>query len=262
MTSNQTSTARHNHSTFGDLHGKVAVITGGSSLIAVATADVLIRNGVSVALAARNAENIGKVAKALVAKGGKAIAVPADVTDFASLETLRDEAETQLGATDILITLAGGNGKPILATELSLEVWRETLDVNLTGTFLTLKAFLPGMISRRRGSIITMASTAGRQVSPASPAYGAAKAGVLMLMRQIAVQTGEYGVRVNAIAPGAVIEGKQMPDEMREQLAHLHPLRRTGLAADVAEATLFLASDASSWITGSTMDVNGGRIML
>ena len=83
-----------------------------------------------------------------------------------------------------------------------------------------------------------------------------------MLMRQIAVQTGEYGVRVNAIAPGAVIEGKQMPDEMREQLARLHPLRRTGLAADVAEATLFLASDVSSWITGSTMDVNGGRIML
>jgi 3-oxoacyl-[acyl-carrier protein] reductase len=103
------------------------------------------------------------VAKALVAKGGKTIAVPADVTDFASLETLRDEAETQLGPTDILITLAGGNGKPILATELSLEVWRETLDVNLTGTFLTLKAFLPGMISRRRGSIITIASTAGRQ---------------------------------------------------------------------------------------------------
>jgi 3-oxoacyl-[acyl-carrier protein] reductase len=115
---------------------------------------------------------------------------------------------------------ADGNGEPILATEL--ELWRETLDVNLTGTFLTLKAFFPGMISRRRGSIITMASTAGRQVSPASPAYGAAKAGVLMLMRQIAVQTGEYGVRVNAIAPGAVIEGKQMPDEMREQLAHLH----------------------------------------
>ena len=175
---------------------------------------------------------------------------------------MRNEAETQLGPTDILITLAGGHGKPISTNDLSLEAWRETLEVNLTGTFLTLKAFLPGMISRRHGSIVTVASTAGRQVSPASPAYGAAKAGVLMLMRQIAMQVGEFGVRLNAIAPGAVVEGKPMPEEMREQLARLHPLRRTGLATDIAEAMLFLASEASSWITGSTMDVNGGRIML
>src|SRR5258708_39684400 len=99
MIANQISTARHNHSTFGDLQGKVAVITGGSSLIAVATADALIRNGVSVALAARNAENIGKVAKTLLAKGGNAIGVSADGTELASLDTLRDDAESQLGAT-------------------------------------------------------------------------------------------------------------------------------------------------------------------
>ena len=259
---NQTTIQSYNQSIFRDLDGKVAIITGGSSLIAAATADALVRNGVAVALAARNVENLQRVSGALAAKGGKAISIPVDVTDLASVESMRNEAETQLGPTDILITLAGGHGKPISINDLSLEAWRETLEANLTGTFLTLKAFLPGMISRRHGSIVTVASTAGRQVSPASPAYGAAKAGVLMLMRQIAMQVGEFGVRVNAIAPGAVVEGKPMPEEMREQLARLHPLRRTGLATDIAEAMLFLASEASSWITGSTMDVNGGRIML
>ena len=140
-----------------------------------------------------------------MAKGGKTIAVPADVTDFASLETLRDEAETQLGPTDILITLAGGNGKPILATELSLEVWRETLDVNLTGTFLTLKAFLPGMISRRRGSIITMASTAGRQVSQGFSCLWRRQSGSSDAdAANRSANRRIWCVRVIAIAPGGV----------------------------------------------------------
>jgi 3-oxoacyl-[acyl-carrier protein] reductase len=107
-----------------------------------------------------------------------------------------------------------------------------------------------------------MASTAGRATSPASPAYGAAKAGLLMLSRQAALQVAEYGVRVNALAPGAVLEGKAISQEMSDQIARSHPLKRTGTPQDIAEATLFLASDASSWITGSTIDVNGGRIMV
>jgi NAD(P)-dependent dehydrogenase (short-subunit alcohol dehydrogenase family) len=146
---NQTTIQSYNQSIFRDLDGKVAIITGGSSLIAAATADALVRNGVAVALAARNVENLQRVSGALAAKRGKAISIPVDVTDLASVESMRNEAETQLGPTDILITLAGGHGKPVSIDDLSLEAWRETLDVNLTGTFLTLKAFLPGMISRR-----------------------------------------------------------------------------------------------------------------
>jgi 3-oxoacyl-[acyl-carrier protein] reductase len=249
-------------SSYKDLSGRVAVVTGASSPIGVGILRALVENGVAVAVSGRNKSVVEELAEAIRSEGGQAMGVVADVTQYADLNALREKTESELGPVDIVVAFAGGQGMPVSVTELSLETWNQSLAINLTGAFLTLKAFLPGMIHRRRGSIITLASTAGRATSPASPAYGAAKAGLLMLTRQAALQVAEYGVRVNALAPGAVLEGKAMSQEVCDQIARSHPLKRTGTPQDIAEATLFLASDASSWITGSTIDVNGGRIMV
>jgi 3-oxoacyl-[acyl-carrier protein] reductase len=144
------------------------------------------------------------------------------------------------------------------------EQWHASIDANLTSAFFTLRAFLPDMIARRRGAAVLMSSTAGRQTSPASPAYGAANAGLLMLTRQAALQVAEHGVRINAIAPGTIHTerlDRLMPADARERVAAMHPLGRIGTPDDVANAVLFLLSDNASWITGATLDVNGGRIM-
>ncbi|HKB90486.1 MAG TPA: SDR family NAD(P)-dependent oxidoreductase [Opitutaceae bacterium] len=249
-------------SSYEDLVGRVAVVTGASRGIGAGTARLLAQHGASVVVNGRDAEAISGVVASIRAEGGKAIGVIADVTDFGAIEALRKNAEAEFGAVDIVAAFAGGQGTPISIAELSPQSWHDTLSQNLTSTFLTLKAFLPEMIKRRRGAIVTMASTAGRAVSPASPAYGAAKAGVLMLTRQIALEVAQYGVRINAIAPGAVLDGKPLPDEMRNQIARVHPLGRVGSPLDIAHAALFLVSQASSWITGATIDVNGGRVML
>ena len=123
---------------------------------------------------------------------------------------------------------------------------------------------LPDMTEQRRGAVVTIASTAGREPSPAYPAYGAAKAGLLMLTRQAALQVGEHGVRVNAVAPGSIHTDRLdalMPHAAQQRLADAHPLRRLGTPEDIADATLYLLSDQASWITGATLDVNGGRLM-
>jgi 3-oxoacyl-[acyl-carrier protein] reductase len=137
---------------------------------------------------------------------------------------------------------------------------------NLTTTFLSIKSFLPGMIDRRRGSIITMASNAARFLDILTTAsYAAAKGAVVTLSRHVAKEVGQYGVRVNCIAPATVLSDRVrriMSDERLTEIAAMAPLGRLGEPEDVAKAALFLASDASSWLTGVTLDVAGGRIML
>ena len=139
------------------------------------------------------------------------------------------------------------------------------VSADLTSKFLTVKTFAPAMKEKRSGNIILMSSAASRLVSQASASYGAAEAGTLMLMRHLAQELGPFGVRANAIAPSIVrnekIE-KFMPPEIQSKAAKSLPLRRIGAPADVAQAALFLASEASSWITGQVLDVNGGKVMV
>jgi 3-oxoacyl-[acyl-carrier protein] reductase len=145
------------------------------------------------------------------------------------------------------------------------EQWRSVIDSDLTATFLTVRSFLPGMIERGRGSIVTMASSAGRLPSQASAAYAAAKAGVVMFSRHVANEVGQHGVHVNCLAPSSVLTERVkrlMPEEAQRQVAAMHPLQRMGTPEDVALATLFLASESSAWITGVTLDVAGGRIIV
>jgi 3-oxoacyl-[acyl-carrier protein] reductase len=178
---------------------------------------------------------------------------------------MRRRVQEELGPVDVLAAVAGGQGYPTPTEQMAEEQWRSVIDANLTATFLTVRSFLPSMIERGRGSIVTMASSAGRLPSQASAAYAAAKAGVVMFSRHVANEVGQHGVRVNCLAPSSVLTervGRLMPEETQREVAAMHPLGRMGTPEDVALATLFLASESSSWITGVTLDVAGGRIIV
>jgi 3-oxoacyl-[acyl-carrier protein] reductase len=149
--------------------------------------------------------------------------------------------------------------------DITEEDWRSSLDNNLTSTFFTVKSFLPGMLARGRGGILTMASAGARVASGAPAGYGAAKAGVIMLTRHLAQESGPNGLRVNCVSPSAVLTERtrmNMPPERQAQMLRAFPLGRLGTPDDIAQAALFLLSDASSWITGVVLDVAGGRVMV
>jgi 3-oxoacyl-[acyl-carrier protein] reductase len=257
-------TAR-SYPTYPDLAGKVAVVSGGSRGIGAGTCHLLAQNGAKVTVNGRDEAAIDSVVQEIQGSGGEAIGVAADLTDFASVGLMRRRVEEELGPVDVLAAFAGGQGYPTPTEQMAEERWRSVIDPDLTATFLTVRSFLPGMIEREGGSIVTMASSAARLPSQASAAYAAAKAGVVMFSRHVANEVGQHGVRVNCLAPSSVLTGRMqrlMPEETQRQVASMHPLGRMGTPEDVALATLFLASESSSWITGVTLDVAGGRIIV
>ncbi len=251
---------------YPDLAGKVAVVTGGSGGIGAATSRLFAANGVKVVVNGRNEPAIAAVVDGIKAHGGEALGMAADTTDSAAIERLRQRVEQEFGPVDILAVFAGGGrAKPGPVEQITEEEWRSTIDANLTSTFLTVKSFLPRMIERHRGSIITMASSAARLPSPAPAAYAAAKAGVVMFSRHLANEVGKHGIRVNCLAPSAVLTERTrrfIPEAQQKEVVGLHPLGRLGSPEDVALATLFFASESSSWLTGITLDVAGGRTIL
>ncbi len=250
--------------TYPDLAGKVAVVTGGSGGIGAATCRLLAANGVKVAINGRDEAKIGAMVDVIRSAGGEALGVAADCTDLASVERMRKHTEEELGPVEVVAAFAGGGrARPGPLAQTTEKEWRSTVDANLTVTFLTLKSFLPGMIERGGGSIVTMASSATRFSTGAPTPYAAAKAGVIVLTREVASEVGAHGVRVNCLAPHTVLVERTrrfMPDEQQRRIAAEIPLRRLGTPEDVALATLFLASESSSWITGVTLDVAGGKV--
>ncbi len=252
--------------TYPDLAGKVAVVTGGSGGIGSATCRLLAANGARVAVHGRDEDRIGAVVDEVGSDGGKAIGIAADVTDFAAIERMRLRVEEELGPVEVLAAFAASGGPlPGPTVEITEEGWRSAIDGNLTSAFLTLKSFLPGMIERGSGSIVTTASSAGRVPTRAPTAYAAAKAGVVMLSRQVADEVSGHGVRVNCLAPDSILTERTrsyMTEDQVRQWAEAFPLGRMGAPEDVALATLFLASESSSWLTGVTLDVAGGKVML
>jgi 3-oxoacyl-[acyl-carrier protein] reductase len=247
-----------------DFTGRVAVVTGGSRGIGAGIAIALARCGAAVVVGGRDSAALDGVVDAIRSVGARAEAVVGDLTDESAVVELRARAERAFGPVSLLVANAGGGGEPQPLFEMSAERWRAILDANLTASFLTLKTLLPAMIEARRGAAITMASTAGRQLSGASAAYAAAKSGLLSLTRQAAAEAGPFGVRVNAIAPSSIVTDRMaaQPLAIREQIAQGFPLRRLGEVEDVAGAAVFLLSDAAAWITGVTLDVAGGRVMI
>jgi 3-oxoacyl-[acyl-carrier protein] reductase len=199
----------------------------------------------------------------ITASGGRALGIAAECTDQGEVDALLAGVEAAFGPATVLLAFAGGDGRPEPVAQLDAVRWRSVIDSNLTATYITVRTFALGMIERRRGSIVTMSSTAGRQPGGASVAYAAAKAGIVMLTRHLANDFAPHGVRINCIAPSAIETERLvslMPAAAREQLGQSFPLRRLGTVDDVADTALYLASAQSAWITGVTIDVTGGRV--
>src|SRR3712207_188795 len=197
--------ATENYPTYPDLANKVAVVTGGSRGIGAATCRLLAQNGAKVAVGGRDEDAIDSVVQEIRGSRGEAIGAAADLTGFAAVERMRGKVEEELGPIEVLAAFAGGQGSPTPTEQMTEEQWRSVIDSGLTTTFVTVRSFLPGMIERGGGSIVTMASSAGRLPSQASAAYAAAKAGVVMFSKHVANEVGQHGVRVNCLSPSSEI---------------------------------------------------------
>lgn len=250
---------------YPDLDGKTAIITGGSRGIGAATAAAFAANGAAVAVVGRDETALKDVVTGITEQGGRAIWIAADCTMPAELDDMAQAVAGQLGPPDILAAFAGGNGMPVPTESETPEHWREIVETDLNSVFYTIRVVLPAMTERGRGAIITMASSAARQAARSAAGYAAAKAGVIAFTRHLAGEMAPRGIRANCVAPSATENDRMrawMTADQRAALAASFPLGRLGQPDDVAAATLFLASDASSWITGATLDIAGGKIML
>ena len=248
------------------LAGKVALVTGSSRGIGAAIAREFAKEGASVALHGRDRAALGQVAAEIESLGHRTLQTTGDVTNFADIEAMRTEVEASLGPVDILVTNAGGSlTKPGPLESITEDGWHASVNANLTATFLTIKSFLPGMKARKSGAIITMSSAAARRPHPHSPIpYAAAKAGIQMMTQHLAAQAGPDGIRVNCLAPETILTERnevQIPEEQKQMLVGMHPVRRLGTPEDVARAAVYLASDDAGWLTGVILDISGGAVM-
>ena len=244
--------------------GRTALVTGGSRGIGRACAEMLARNGAGVAVNYReNADAANDVVQTITAAGQQAIAVQADVSDEAQVQSMVETVEAELGPVDLLINNAGVFHF-VTHDETDLAVWNHTLACNLTGVFLVTWAVKQRMIERGFGRIVNMSSISALRARPNSIAYAASKAGVTGLTKSVAEALAEHGIRVNAIAPGLIeteiIDG--VDPATRERLVNATPLGRIGTPDDVADLARFLLSDESRFMTGQTLVVSGGRVML
>lgn len=248
------------------LQGKVVLLTGAGRGIGEAAAIHLAREGAAIIVGDRNFDAAKSVAGRIEQHGQRALAIGVDVTLKASVDRMANEAIGAFGQVDALVNCAGGY-IPLKGTLATTEPeWDSVVDSNLKGTFLCCQALLPQMIRRKYGRIVNMASLAGRSSSPLLGVhYTAAKAGVLGLTRHLAKEFGPHGITVNAIAPGTTYgpRAREIMTAAQEQaMMKLIPLGRLAEADDLVPVILFLASDESRYITGATVDVNGGLLMI
>jgi 3-oxoacyl-[acyl-carrier protein] reductase len=252
-------------SRYPGIEGRVAVVTGGSRGIGAAICRLLAAQGASVIVNGRNKEVMDQVVASIRDAGGTAHPVVADVTDQDAVAHLREETEQVYGPVELLAVIAGVGGRPSPIGDIDPAAWRAGLEGNLTSAFLTLREFLPGMQERGRGAIVTMSSNAARLPFNPAPQYAAAKAGLLMLTREAANQAAKFGVRINALTPATTMNDTlraNANEQILQKMAQSFPLGRLGTPQDSAEAAAFLLSDAASWITGATLDIAGGKVML
>lgn len=247
--------------------GKHALVTGGGSGVGRAIALALAGAGVAVTICGRREAELAKAAS----ESGRVFGIAADVTDEASMTTLYQQAEAVRGPFDIVIANAGMAGSAP-AHKTALADWQRTLDVNLTGAFLTVQPALAGMLARKAGRIIFVASTAGLKGYAYVAPYVAAKHGVVGLMRALAAETAKSGVTVNAVCPGFVetdmlAESVQRivektgrsAEEARHSLSAVNPQGRFIQPEEIAEAVLWLCGDAARSITGQAISISGGE---
>ena len=249
------------------LEDKRAVITGAAGGIAIATALNFIEQGARVCLADLDRAGLEKVEELLVSRGGKAKSFNADVTSRKAVEELMTAADAFMGGIDILVTCAGGYKAYAGFEQISEEDWDRVVDVNLKGVYLCCQAVIPYMKTGGWGRIINLGSLAGRSTSAGtSPAhYASAKAAVSMLTQYIAKDVGPYGITANTVAPGTTMTERVkdlLTPEKKEMFTRACPLGHLAQPEEISDVIAFLAGDESRYITGATIDVNGGRLML
>lgn len=247
------------------LLNKVAIITGASSGIGYAAAKLFAREGAKVVVSGRRQAELDALVAEIEAADGQAVAVAGDVRDEVLAKSLVQTAVERFGGLDIAFNNAGATGEIGSVSELSLPGWHATLDTNLTSAFLGAKYQVPAMIKRGGGSLIFTSSFVGYSAGmPGMAAYGASKAALIGMTQCLAVEVGTQGIRVNAILPGGTdtpANFANAPDagpEVRTFVNGLHALKRMAKPDEIARSVLYLASDDSSFITGTAFLVDGG----
>jgi 3-oxoacyl-[acyl-carrier protein] reductase len=245
-----------------ELKEKVALVTGAAQGIGKAVALMLARHGADVVVADVNLEKAEETAREVEAIGRGAMAVKVDVTRLSDVEQMVESTLGRFGKIDILINNAG-IARDKLILRMTEEDWDAVLDVNLKGTFNCTKAVIKYMSKQRSGKIVNIASVVGEMGNAGQANYSASKAGVIGLTKTIAREFAQRGINVNAIAPGYIQTPMTdvLPDKTKEELKRMIPMERLGQPEDVAHAVFFLVSEASSYITGQVLNVNGGIYM-
>ena len=247
-----------------------ALVTGAGRGMGLAIARALYQEGARVVLVDIDEKSVTEAAHQLEAKRERVTGKKVDVTDKAAVSNLVKEVKSLWGSVDILVNNAGGAlNTPYVLEEIEEKDWNLVVDVNLKGTFLCCQAVIPEMVKQGRGSIVNISALAGHwRASLAGVQYTAAKAGIEGLTRQLAYDWGKFGIRVNAVAPTVTLTGERVQglwesksEEEKKKVLSAIPLGRLGTPEEVASVVVFLASDESSYITGITIDVSGGRYL-
>jgi NAD(P)-dependent dehydrogenase (short-subunit alcohol dehydrogenase family) len=246
-----------------DLTGKTALVTGASRGIGRAIAVAFAEAGADVALVARSADGLAETAEAVTAVGRKAFVIPADVTSYDAVADAVAAAIDQLGYLDIVVNNAGGSNFMVPFRDLRLSGWDKLIQLNLSSAVYVCHAAAGHLLDRGHGSVINVASVAGIAASPTMSAYGAAKAGLISLTKSLAVEWAPGGVRVNALCPGwtATELNRTLWEDpvLGPATIATTPMGRWASAAEMAGPALFLASEASSYLTGQALVVDGGQ---
>lgn len=246
------------------LAGRHALVTGASRGIGRSMAIRFAEEGADVAITARSAENLADVAEAVRAAGAQCTVIAVDVTAPDAAARIVEESLSGLGALDVLVNNAGGNNFMSSVADMRYSGWEKAIELNLNSIVRLMQAALPSMIASGNASIINVASVAGALSAPYMAHYGAAKAALISLTRSSAVELALQGVRVNALVPGWI--ETDLTDFARENegversLIDRVPMKRWGTTGEIANAALFLASDASSFMTGQSLVVDGGLL--
>ena len=246
-----------------DLSGKVAIVTGGSRGIGRAIALGLASHGADVVVASRKQADLDIVAAEIRALGRKAAAIATHMRNKEDIDRLVEQTLDQFGKIDILVNNAGTNPYFGLLMNIEESAWDQIMTVNLKGYFLMAQAVARGMIEQGSGSIINVSSAGGRRASPGLGAYSISKAGDIMLTQVLAQELGQHGIRVNAIAPGIVqtkfAKALWSNEQILEASLRMTPLGRIGQPEEMAGVCVWLASEASSFVTGQTIILDGGQ---